>query len=102
MLTIRYLFLWYSASAMAKEASRGNYCFMPVKQDLFFALTLNNSKLNSERQNLNRCVFFCVYNNLKKYICNFTTCQVYGKIKSYYFLSNSEQFYSFEIVQLTK
>jgi len=66
MLNIQYLILWYSVSAMAKEANRGNYCAVPVKQDLFFALTLNNSKLNSERQNLNKCVFLCVYNNLKK------------------------------------
>ena len=53
---------------MAKEDNRGNHWAVPVKQDLFFALTLNNSKLNSERQNLNKCVFVCVYNNPKKNI----------------------------------
>lgn len=94
MLNIHHLLLWCSASAMAKEANRGNCCAVPVKQDLFFAIILNNSKLNSERQNLNKFVFLCVYNNLKKYICNFTTCQVYGKIKSYYSCSNTEQFYT--------
>ena len=88
MLNIQYLLLlWYSASAMVKEANRGNYCAVlccavPVKQDLFFALTLNNSRIISERQNMDKCVFLCVQNNLKKQkYFNFTTCQVYGKIK---------------------
>jgi hypothetical protein len=39
-------------------------CAVPVKQDLFLALTLNNSRPNSELQNMDKCVFLCVYNNL--------------------------------------